>query len=343
MIHAWFNCFDFYIFLINRKNCIKSNCYQITNKEDFIMVRFSVYKIVLPTVLLCCGILFNNSPLFAAKLLYKQGFESQGWESDFTGQGTWGDHVKRTTHKPHSGSYCLRGNQKEGRKDPITGLYGIGNPLLDWRGKSDDILQQTPNEAYFSFWFRHDSYNSSGEDGKLLYFIDKKHSVRAMYIGHQLANTKNLTVKYSNGAYSNDWAREHWGYSTVTLGNNNIKSSLSDGKWHHFEYYINYQNHFFRIWVDGYLMRPISHPEKDGDGFEITSGKIYYNPSLDIHWVGFQIFYASTGDNRNFNTCSDAAGYCIGWQLDDLELWNGMPDGNIENPPKPPEGLRILE
>ena len=277
---------------------------------------------------------FGNGP----SRLYYQGFEEDGWQSEFTGQSVWEDHVARVTHEPHSGSYCLRGNQMAGVIDPITGLPGKGNPLLDWRGAGYDIHTRTPHEMYFSYWFRHDDYDwPSSEDngeGKLMYLIDVTHNVRAMYLGRQFAKGS-LRIRYSNGGYSDRWAWcsdsyhgdclecraagtcDNWGYSSLTLTNSNVFPS-ADGQWRHFEYYINYDEHYFSTWIDG-------HKLADSKGI-YPDGNIHYDSGLDLHWKGFQLFYASIGDGRNFKDCEDQTGHCVGWQIDDLEVWDGMPD-----------------
>ena len=194
-----------------------------------------------------------------ATRLYYQGFETEGWEDEFTGRSTWEDHIARVTNTPRSGSYALRGNQNIWRIDPITNAYGLSNALLDWRGAGHDIHTQTPNEMYFSYWFRHDDHTWAGSesgDGKLFYFIDVNYSTRAMYVGGQLA-TNNLGITYSNGAYSDAWARDpdNWGYSKLYLSHPNVSASTT-GTWRHFEYYVNYNQHYFSFWIDGNLLKP---------------------------------------------------------------------------------------
>jgi len=245
------------------------------------------------------------------------GFETEGWEDEFTGRSTWEGHVKRVTNAPHTGSYCLRGNQNIWRIDPITNAYGLSNALLDWRGAGHDIHTETPNEMYLSYWFRHDDHTwagSEGGDGKLFYFIDVNYNTRAMYVGGQLA-TNNIGITYSNGAYSDAWARDpdNWGYSKLYLGNPNVSPSTT-GTWRHFEYYINYNQHYFKFWIDGNLLKPTNGKYPDG--------KLYYDSNLNIHWKGFQFFYIHAAQ---VDQSSDGTGYYNGWQIDDLEVWDGMP------------------
>jgi len=267
-------------------------------------------------------------------MIYCQDFEQDGWQDEFTGRDTWENHVARVNNNPYDGNSCLRGNQMAGLVDPITGLEGRGNTLLDWRGENGDIHIQTPHEMYFSYWFKHDDfdfpYSADNGEGKLFYFIDPNYSVRAMYIGGQLCK-RDLSVRYSNGGYGDSWAYDNWGYSSIYLGNQNIEPSC-DGDWRHFEYYIDYDEHYFQIWIDEQLLYPClgSSNSRYCELYpqEASEGKIMYDSNLDIHWQGFQLFYASTSDGRNFQDCVDQSGYCVGWQLDTLEVWNRLPDSS---------------
>jgi len=272
------------------------------------------------TYILSCILFCVIGTAQAATQLATQTFESTGWESQFTGSSTWTNHVDRTTSNPNNGSYALRGNQQQGTTDGVSGLSGLGNALLDWRGNGT-IVADTPNEMYFSYWFRHDDYNWNDDgSGKLFYFVDPTYSIQGMYYAQQLQEDRDtIRITYSNGGYSSDWARlaENWGYSSLQLGNVNISGSMGD--WKHFEYYINYNDHYFMQWINGYLLTPTNGKYPDG--------KIYFDPNLSIHWQGFQLFYANSID---VGTATDGAtGYAAGWQIDDLEVWNGLPSSTF--------------
>ena len=228
----------------------------------------------------------------AGQLLSSQGFEEDGWEAEFTGENTWGDNVARVSKNPRSGLHALRGNQLSSYKDPLTGLYGSASPILDWRGRVD-VASQTPNEMYFSYWFRHDDYDhnllddGSGE-GKLVFLVDERHSTKAMYINNQLAGSDTLRLSYGNGAYSFDWARKNWGYSELYLGNPNVKGS-TDGNWMKFSYYVNYKESYLKIWVNDQIMMSSKH----GSMFAAlpSDGRIYFDPGLGLKTKGFQFLY----------------------------------------------------
>ncbi len=269
------------------------------------------------------------------QLLYRQDFESDGWQDEFTGRSTWEPRVAVVTHAPHGGARSLRGNQMADVVDPITGLPGRGNVLLDWRGAGHDIHERTPHELYFSYWFRHDDFSYAGEgEGKLLYFVDAEGcSTRAMYLGGQL-HQRDLFIAYDNGCGSNRWAHcansvhgadvcdpcradgtcDNWGYSGLYLRNPEVAPAA--GLWRHFEYHVDYGARRMRFWVDSH---PITHAR-------YPDGRIAYGPERTFRWTGFQLFYASTSDGRDFPECVSGEGACAGWQIDDLEVWDGMPD-----------------
>ena len=284
-------------------------------------------------------ILLFSASSHAGQLISSQGFEGSDWESGFTGESTWGDHLARVTNNPKTGTYALRGNQIGSYKDPLTGLYGVSSPVLDWRG-GIDIVSQTPGEMYFSYWFRHDDYrqnlvdDGSGE-GKLVFFVDERYSTQAMYINNQLAGSSTLRLKYSNGAYSDDWARENWGYSSLYLGNANVQGG-TDGKWTKFSYYVNYQENYLQIWVNDQIMKSSKH----GGSYSAlpSDGRIYFDPDLGLRTKGFQFFWAR---EKNISGSSNESGYKGGWQIDDLEVWDGMPNGvsSIKSAPASPSGI----
>jgi len=260
------------------------------------------------------------APPPAAGLLYSQNFESAGWESDFTGSATWGDHLAVVTNNPHSGTKSLRGNQIDTVTDGITGLAGESNPTLDWRGSGGNISGLTPNECWFEYWFRHDDYNEdlvddgSGE-GKLLFFVDDTYNTQAMYINNQLVNSGTLRLKYSNGGYDDSWASTNWGYTSLYLSNAGV-SGGANGDWVKFAYYINYDDSYIEIYVNGLLMK--SNQAGNFAGIP-TNGRIYFDATQGLHTKGFQFFWARSA---NIDGSTDGTGYAAGWQIDDLAVYD---------------------
>jgi hypothetical protein len=280
-----------------------------------------------------CNDLENEGcgPDEAGVLIGSQDFENgDTWKTEFTGQGTWGDHVVAIDNDCLEGQYCLRWNQDKHRVDPITGLLGEGSPTLDWRADRD-IGVNTPDEMFFSMDFRHDDYNNDAPRvaRKLLYFIDEQYNHTAMYMAGQLGtNTPKLT--YNNGApYSSQWARDNWGYTSMYLTNPNVDPTL-DGEWRKFEVYFNYNEKYVQIWFDGYLMLPGTGSNEDYWSLypELAAeGKIIWDPTLDLHYEGFQLFYYDS--DRDLENEVDQTGYYAGVQVDNLEVWDGLPPDKL--------------
>jgi len=278
---------------------------------------------------LFCVLPFLFAPFsYGADKIASQDFESPGWESEFTGQGTWDEHLARTTHDPFSGSHSLRWNQNQSRIDPITGRPGRGNPILDWRG-GVNIPNLTPHEMFFRLRFRHDDYANdidwASATRKLFYLVDVNYNVGAMFVSRQLGQDIPY-ISYTNGNYSDVWARNNWGGKNMHVEHPNV-SAGSNGEWRTCEFYINYDEHFVMIWIDGNLMIPKTWPPNDvyWDLYpeRAAAGQIVYDPGLNLKFKGFQIAYFD--HTRDCLNCRDESEYYCGFQIDDLEVWNGIP------------------
>ena len=264
----------------------------------------------------CFVIVIGVSNSSAAKLIYCLDFESAGWESAFR-SGAWSGKVDRVKNSPHSGSYCLRGNLKEGNNDPITGLPGENNPQLEFVG--NNISPKTPKQIFIRYCRRLDQSNWSGTmngHGKGEFITDDENSVRAYYTG--LAWNSNDYCIASNGAYSQDEDRANWGYIKGYLAGPNPGGA--GGVWHKFEIYADYRNpanQYLKMWVYGVLLT--ARPGSAAVG-KIVDGKIKVDRSF--HMRGLQLLYvASTQVNKSTN----GKGFACGYQFDDIEVWDGMP------------------
>jgi hypothetical protein len=261
-----------------------------------------------------------------ATLLYSQDFESAGWEGDFTGASAWEDHITTTTSNPHSGTTCLRGNQLPGVTDGITGLTGLANTELDWRGSGGNIAGLTPNACCLKYWFRHDDYTHDLDDdgtgdGKQVFFVDDTHGTQAMYLNWQGINPGSIKLVYSNGAYSDAWASTNWGYTSLFLSSASVDIQ-TDGTWHELTYYINYDDKYVQVWIDGHIMKHAGkHGEAGYEGILTADGKSYYESSLTLKTEGFQFWWVRQG---NIDESTDGTGYAAGWQIDDLRVYDGL-------------------
>ena len=299
-------------------------------------------------------LLMSSTALGATRIAY-QNFEDASWKDEFTGESSWVGWMARVGYAPSAShplpdlyldprvdeysGYALRWNQDSVRFDPITGRNNAGHEyydstLLDWRGNFD-IASRTPNELYFSMRFRHDDYNNDAEEQarKLFYCVDQTYNVGAMLVGMQAGNAM-PRLSYENGGYSEAWAITNWGNGTLWFNNSNVSPSL-DGDWRQFEFYINYSQHYVQLFLDGYVLYPNNstywglYPE------DAAAGRIRLDPSLNLRFIGFQIGYFD--QSRDCLNCADQTGYYAGFQIDELEIWDGFPDSTPDNtaPPIP--------
>ena len=273
------------------------------------------------------------TPLLSATRLYYEDFESSGWEAGFRG-GDWSGHVARTTNHPQSGSYCLRGQAMD-RADPITKLTGIQNPQLecDFGG----ISSHTPNEVFVRYYIRFDDANwtnissDTGEVlatdfyGKFAYLTDDKYGLGFMWFnwGANGGNPGAMHLEPNGGPYSDPWLMENW------AGNFALYSMPSgtigiDGQWHKVEIYLNYTENYAMFWGDGVLSTKSVFPD----------GEIPIHP--ESHLRGIQFWHFAFGTTED-STDGPPGEYACGWQIDNIEVWDGLPDqtSDPEGPGQP--------
>jgi len=168
----------------------------------------------------------------------------------------------------------------------------------------------TTNEIYISYWMRYPSYTGRGKkkaDGS--YSTQWNNKLFYMHI--------NMSGNYVSTVMDGG----SWLHTSVKPGNyyyNYGVSNMVDGNWHHYEWYINLATGKVKVWIDGGLKI-----DKNHSGIDWPTGSIYRmcSPSIDTG--------ASTFTR----------------QIDDYEVWNGMPSSsqstsstssNNNNPPPPP-------
>ena len=161
---------------------------------------------------------------------------------------------------------------------------------LCWMG---DTLNPWPtDELYVSFWMRYPTFvrNDSMENLKVFYpHWDGAKS----YVHFTLSDSD--TIYYSAMAEG----------SVLTAGNWLECPKQTDGKWHHYEFYINFNEGVSRFWYDGALK------VDDAFGTGIWTSNLYsiIAPSIDAEEPG------------KFSR-----------QVDDLEIWDGMPEQGSPGP-----------
>ena len=99
-----------------------------------------------------------------------------------------------------------------------------------------------------------------------------------------------------------------------------------------------------QVWFDGKLMLPSGGNSNQAywQKFPVAAaaGKIHWSPDLTLHYKGFQLFYYDR--HRDLSGEMDRSGYYSGIQVDDLEVWNGLPPHLADTvAPARPSNLRI--
>lgn len=268
----------------------------------------------------------------AATLVCSEDFESTGWESNFR-SGAWSGKVARVDTLAHGGTWALRGNLMEaGGNDPITGLPGEGNPVMEFACFTGD----TPDTVYISFWMRLDGATWSGPTsgmGKTMYITDDNVSTTAYYFtADHVPNAARLS---DNGAWQ-AWCFTNWGYPRAYLGQPEVDPGGPDNQWHQYELMADYINNDIRFWIDG-----VQLDARGSRAHYYLDGIVPIHP--DFHMRGLQLLYVA---NAQVSTSSDGTGYACGYMFDDFEVWDGMPSGGGSPPPgniTPVDTLRAVD
>lgn len=306
-----------------------------------------------------------SAPLLAASLLASEDFEGAGWASSFQagGWGTGSTVAQRVTNNPHSGTYSGRLNFTQ--TDGIHGGASEENPHFQFRGGYDWTAL---NELFFRGWFRWDDftpappedYPGSGE-GKFMWMYDSicTTASQGMYANNLWMNPAYSTVlrlSYGNGCWALDWSDTQsaavgrcdvsggcWGFSSLNMAAAG-QSPSTTGTWNKFEIYFNLQQCYLKMWMNDVIMKSSKHGDGTygaaGLGTLLADGTTYYD--LPESAGGCEI--GDTGRNLSFegaamlgwasgagahDNCVDGDGYCMGWQVDDLELWSGNPTPGV--------------
>ena len=188
--------------------------------------------------------------------------------------------------------------------------YSIFFRMSDSRDSTLIWIKNVPSpwpsdEMYVSFWMRYPEYIKVENHENMKIFYPHWDGTSS-YVHYALSNSSG--VYYSANGKGEILTNGNW------LG----ASNQTDGNWHHYEFYIKFSEGISRFWYDGSLK------VDDNFGSGHWSNKVYYiaAPSIDATEVS------------NFSR-----------QIDDWEVWDGMPDQQPPEPPNipnPPAGLRIV-
>jgi len=289
----------------------------------------------------CCALLVAgmvvSSATPAANRLYKEDFETaDGWKTYLSYGSVLS--VKRVTAQPRSGSGSLRGNFNPSITDPVTGLKGVaGTPLAL---KLPNLKNQTPNGVYMSFWLRFDKCSwggsqgyegpTGGMDGKFSYMVNGTDPAQSFYPVMKGGATGLMQLGFnSSGTDWESWVTRNGWPSPKLWDGNTGKSWGPDGLWHQYEISLEYGStkSYMTMWVDG---KPASFAA-------FRDGRIPMPPNFHMSEYGFFYVPSQLTDRSQPNGES-----CNGWQLDDLEVWDGKPGTTTTAAaPKPPAEVHI--
>lgn len=159
---------------------------------------------------------------------------------------------------------------------------------------------QIPNpwptdEFYVSFWMRYPTFRTTDSHENLKLFYPHWDGAES-YVHYAMSNTN--SIYYSAKAKG----------TMVTAGRWLNCPNQADGKWHHYEFFVKFSTGVSKFWYDGALIVNDAY----GSGRWSPTMRYISAPSIDAEEPG------------SFSR-----------QVDDWEVWDGMPSGGIPTPGPP--------
>jgi hypothetical protein len=283
-----------------------------------------------------------SSPVFSAQLLYKQSFEKPIEESPEIQWTTPGYPITQAivSDSPQDGQKSVRGNFNATVIDPITKLQGYNFVQLKLNFRKIPALTKndwykTTEKVYVSWWFKHDPCLWQGSNyentdpirttGKIAFLRMNEDPATSYYF--TMNGGKDGSAALAANSWNNLW-QEWYGRPSLWLANGIPWGAT--GKWHKISFLIgsNDNQKYLMWWVDNKLMKA-DRFEPDG------KNKIYNNFTLD----SIQFWHSFKGD-MDASVESPEPGVCNGWQIDNIEVWDGLPDEPLPPTPLTPELLK---
>ena len=209
--------------------------------------------------------------------------------------------------EPHSGRYCLRGNWDPKVTDPVTGMVGSKGAGMDVPLHELGVT----TECYVSLWWRLDPG---------VKFVTENKGQPGAFPGYKLAylrgtpwdNTVNWVVGQPYGS-ENWWLvdnvpRENTGY--IVRGKTS-EEAARPGVWHHVEL-------FLRMNSGPGVKDGVCRLTVDGETVVDRTDAPFMHSTPKEEWGGVGLPSMFGGAFPPLES--------FGWQLDDLEVWNGVPD-----------------
>jgi hypothetical protein len=260
-------------------------------------------------------------PLLGADLVYSEDFESSNYQDSF--RSTLWSYVTRSDTLAHGGTYCLRGNLVDNVADDITGLDGINNPLLEFDANGAIEATADSGSVFIRYWRRFDHCTWDGPQdgkGKGEYFTDINIGTGGFYSSTMYSpddGYPNFTFSANNATWVT-WTQTAWGHTKSYLNNDEWEGvDQADGEWHKFEYFFDYDSNTFEGWMDDVRLDPVG----DYTGY-YSDGKIPIHPDFVLR--GLQFLYVA---DAQVSGSIDGDGFAVGYQYDDIEVWDDIPNG----------------
>jgi hypothetical protein len=268
------------------------------------------------------GTLHSAIPTSGASLLFRADFLGGAVPSEIYKVPP--QSVATTTVNAYGGSdYSLRGNLKA-VVDPITGLTGSGVNTADVIVSG--LISETPIGCYVRWRFRMDNVvfltdalQPSG--AKVAYLSDTQSNGGSSITTNSFwpviyTGVGNLDHIGRNYGGSNPWFNEELlaaGWPQGNLYGNCPNANAVNGQWNLYEAWFDYQTRTMNVWLN---------EKKFLGGSYFTDGQIPIGETF--HFDSWRFWHVNTS---NINGTQDANGeYAAGYLLDDIEIWDGLPE-----------------
>jgi len=236
----------------------------------------------------------------AAQRIYYENFDDHILDQPSVGDIQVVRSISPITVLTKGVDYVLNAPGRNGSSGSFQSLQKPGYPNASaWMWYRYNNTWPSSNQMYVSLWVRYPHFvrTTTHENIKLFY---PHWDGTSSYVAYDLATEDSMYhSEKSNGNY-------------VSNGNWIIVPNQTDGNWHHYEFFLDFEKGISRFWYDG----NIAWDKNWGTGTWSVPVQMYY---LTFGMIDAQVA-------GNFTR-----------QYDDIEVWDGMPTSVSA-----PTNLRIL-
>lgn len=181
----------------------------------------------------------------------------------------------------------------------------IRDPFIEWRNLGGTW---PTNEFYVSFWVRYPTYAAADTTHWNIKTFYPHWNGTDSYVHYSATGPKSTTESFYHSVMSNGEILLASAYPQTP--------NAWDGNWHQYEFYVHFTRGISRFWFDGVLRRD--------DNF----GTGVWTNAMNYFTFGGQ-------DSTDANTFTR--------EIDDIEVWDGMPNEDPRQPPSVVTGVHIVE